>query len=82
MDEETLDSEDSRIISRFSTENERLQKRVNELEALLTRREEQLATRPTHPPSPSARPSEGGNTEAEANPPGSAPPGTGEAKET
>ncbi len=60
--DETLDSEDSRIISRFSTENERLQKRVKELEALLTRREEQMATRPS-PPSPAARPAEGGNTE-------------------
>lgn len=60
--DETLDSEDSRIISRFSTENERLQKRVKELEALLTRREEQAATRPSPPP-PGAKPAEGGNTE-------------------
>lgn len=60
--DETLDSEDSRIISRFSTENERLQKRVKELEALLTRREEQAATRPSSPP-PGAKPTEGGNTE-------------------
>ncbi|GEM_PF-3074021 len=60
--DDTLDSEDSRIISRFSTENERLQKRVKELEALLTRREEQAATRPVAPP-PGAKPADGGNTE-------------------
>lgn len=62
MDQEPFDSEDSRLISQYSTENEQLRKRVKELEALLTHREEQLATRPASPP-PAAKPAEGGNTE-------------------
>ncbi len=64
MDEDLLsqNSEDSRIISRFAGENNRLKRRVSELEALLARREEQLAVKPASPP-PASRPPEGGNTE-------------------